>query len=80
MDDALQGVTHIVRGMDLFHATSVQRLLQNVLGLPQPGYFHHKLILGPDGRKLSKSLKDTGLAALRTGGTSPEEIRQMIGL
>lgn len=80
LDDALQGVTHVVRGLDLFQATSVQRLLQDLLGLPQPTYFHHGLILGPDGRKLSKSFKDTGLAALRAGGTTPEEIRQMIGL
>ncbi|MFD9900054.1 tRNA glutamyl-Q(34) synthetase GluQRS [Mesorhizobium sp. UC22_110] len=80
LDDALQGVTHVVRGMDLFHATAVQRLLQELLGLPRPAYFHHRLILGPDGRKLSKSIKDTGLAALRTDGATVEAIRNMIGL
>ncbi|WP_054313640.1 tRNA glutamyl-Q(34) synthetase GluQRS [Mesorhizobium sp. 1M-11] len=80
LDDALQGITHVVRGMDLFHATAVQRLLQQLLGLPQPAYFHHGLILGPDGRKLSKSLKDTGLAALRSAGATPEDIRRMVGL
>ncbi|CAM5393693.1 tRNA glutamyl-Q(34) synthetase GluQRS [Mycolicibacterium aubagnense] len=80
LDDAQQGVTHVVRGMDLFHATAVQRLLQELLGLPQPAYFHHRLILGPDGRKLSKSLKDTGLAALRAAGATPESIRNMVGL
>lgn len=68
MDDALQGVSHVVRGQDLYSATSVQRLLQQLLGLPQPAYFHHRLILGPDGRKLSKSLGDTGLAAQRKAG------------
>ena len=80
MDDALQGVSHIVRGQDLFSATGVQRLLQDLLGLPQPAYFHHRLILGPDGRKLSKSLGDTGLAALRNSGASPDDVRRMVGL
>lgn len=80
LDDALQGITHVVRGMDLFQATAIQRLLQRLLGLPQPAYFHHRLILDPDGRKLSKSLKDTGLAALRAAGATPEDIRRMVGL
>ncbi|RUT84497.1 tRNA glutamyl-Q(34) synthetase GluQRS, partial [Mesorhizobium sp. M7A.T.Ca.US.000.02.2.1] len=80
MDDALQGVSHVVRGQDLFSATGVQRLLQQLLGLPQPAYFHHRLILGPDGRKLSKSLRDTGLAALRHAGASPDDIRRTVGL
>ncbi|TJV03473.1 MAG: tRNA glutamyl-Q(34) synthetase GluQRS [Mesorhizobium sp.] len=80
MDDALQGVSHVVRGQDLFSATGVQRLLQELLGLPQPTYFHHRLILGPDGRKLSKSLGDTGLAKLRDAGASPDDIRRMVGL
>jgi len=80
LDDALQGVSHVVRGMDLFHATGVQRLLQTLLGLPQPRYFHHRLILGPDGRKLSKSLADTGLSALRAAGATPGDIRRMVGL
>ncbi|WFP64736.1 tRNA glutamyl-Q(34) synthetase GluQRS [Mesorhizobium sp. WSM4904] len=80
VDDALQGVSHVVRGQDLCAATGVQRLLQELLGLPAPRYFHHRLILGPDGRKLSKSLKDTGLAALRQAGVSPQGVRQLIGL
>ena len=45
-----------------------------------PRYHHHDLILGPDGRKLSKSRKDTGLAALRAGGATPQDIRRMVGL
>jgi len=80
VDDALQGISHVVRGQDLFLATGVQRLLQEVLGLPQPAYFHHPLILGPDGRKLSKSFGDTGLAALRQAGASPEDVRRLVGL
>jgi glutamyl-Q tRNA(Asp) synthetase len=82
VDDALQGVSHVVRGLDLYSATSVQRLLQEVLvlGLQQPGYFHHRLVLGPDGRKLSKSLGDTGLGALQKAGKSPHDIRRLVDL
>ena len=80
VDDALQGITEVVRGRDLFHATSVQRLLQQLLGLASPAYFHHELVLGPDGRKLSKSFRDTGLKALRAAGVSPAEVRRMVGL
>ena len=80
LDDALQGVTHVVRGLDLFHATSVHRLLQQLLGLPAPLYHHHRLIPGPDGRKLSKSFGDTGLSALRQAGASPADIRRLVGL
>jgi glutamyl-Q tRNA(Asp) synthetase len=79
-DDALQGVTHVVRGLDLFSATGIHRLLQELLGLPEPAYFHHRLILDADGRKLSKSQRDTGLATLRAGGRSPDDIKAMVGL
>jgi len=79
-DDALQGVSHVVRGRDLYSATGIQRLLQELLGLAQPDYFHHRLVLGPDGRKLSKSLGDTGLAALRQAGASPDDVRRLVGL
>ncbi|RWM10173.1 MAG: tRNA glutamyl-Q(34) synthetase GluQRS [Mesorhizobium sp.] len=80
LDDALQDVSHVVRGKDLYSATGLQRLLQELLGLPQPRYFHHRLILGSDGRKLSKSFKDTGLAALRQAGMSPQDIGRLVGL
>lgn len=80
VDDALQGITHVVRGRDLFHATAVQRLLQELLGLSAPVYLHHDLVLGDDGRKLSKSRKDTGLAALRTAGLTPTDVTRMVGL
>jgi glutamyl-Q tRNA(Asp) synthetase len=80
VDDALQDVTHIVRGRDLFHATGLHRLLQELLGLSAPLYHHHDLILGPDGRKLSKSWRDTGLAALRDAGATPRDIARMVGL
>jgi glutamyl-Q tRNA(Asp) synthetase len=80
VDDALQGVTHVVRGRDLHAATGVQRLLQELLGLPAPKYFHHRLILGADGRKLSKSQGDSGIAALRESGASAADLSKMIGL
>jgi glutamyl-Q tRNA(Asp) synthetase len=80
VDDAAQGVTHIVRGQDLFAATSVHRLLQALLDLPTPTYRHHRLILDIDGRKLAKSTGATALRALRARGVSPAAIRHMIGL
>lgn len=78
VDDASQGVTHIIRGHDLYHATSLHRLLQGLLGLPQPAYLHHRLILAPDGRKLSKSRKDQSLAGLRGMGATPDDILRLI--
>jgi glutamyl-Q tRNA(Asp) synthetase len=80
VDDACQGVTHVVRGQDLFHATSVHRLLQELLGLPAPLYHHHRLICDADGSKLSKATGATGLRELRAAGATPDDIRQMIGL
>jgi glutamyl-Q tRNA(Asp) synthetase len=80
IDDAAQGVTQVVRGQDLFWATSVHRLLQALLGLPTPGYHHHRLLLDKHGCKLSKSTEATALRELRAGGRSPGDIRRMIGL
>ncbi|WP_310412783.1 tRNA glutamyl-Q(34) synthetase GluQRS [Mycoplana sp. BE70] len=77
LDDAAQGVTHVVRGRDLFHATSVHRLLQVLLDLPQPQYRHHGLVLSADGRKLSKSNQDTGILAYREKGLSPADLRAL---
>ena len=76
VDDALQGVTHVVRGADLKAATSVHRLLQVLLGLPAPLYTHHTLLLDAEGRKLSKSLGSQSLAALRAEGVTPDEVRR----
>jgi glutamyl-Q tRNA(Asp) synthetase len=80
VDDAAQSVTDVVRGQDLFHATSVHRLLQALLDLPSPRYHHHRLILSSDGGKLSKSTQATGIRELRVRGLSPAEIRQLVGL
>lgn len=76
VDDALQGVTHVVRGADLKAATSVHRVLQVLLGLPAPLYTHHALLLDAEGRKLSKSIGSQSLASLRAEGVTPEEVRR----
>lgn len=80
VDDAAQGVTNVVRGQDLFHWTSVHRVLQALLGFEPPLYHHHRLILDEEGRKLSKSSQSTGLRELRAGGATPADIRRMAGL
>jgi glutamyl-Q tRNA(Asp) synthetase len=80
VDDALQGVTHVVRGRDLFFATAAHVLLQGLLGLPTPIYHHHRLITDETGRKLAKSDRDTSLKALRAAGATPAHIRRMVGL
>jgi glutamyl-Q tRNA(Asp) synthetase len=80
IDDALQGVTQVVRGQDLFWSTSVHRVLQAVLGLPAPAYHHHRLLLDTDGKKLSKSTRSTGLRELRAAGMTPADVRQLAGL
>ena len=78
-DDAVQGVTHVTRGTDLFHATSIHRVLQSILEFPAPAYIHHRLISDDAGRKLSKSLRDRSLASLRNEGVTPGRIRDQLG-
>ena len=80
VDDAAQGVTDVVRGQDLFAATAVHRVLQELLGLAAPRYRHHRLILDAEGKKLSKSTQATGLRELCAQGKTPVDIRQMVGL
>ncbi|HET9815262.1 MAG TPA: tRNA glutamyl-Q(34) synthetase GluQRS [Xanthobacteraceae bacterium] len=80
IDDAEQGVTHVVRGQDLFAATSVHRVLQALFALAAPIYHHHRLILGADGQKLSKSTRSTAMRSLRETGASSADIRRMVGL
>jgi glutamyl-Q tRNA(Asp) synthetase len=80
VDDAVQGITQVVRGEDLFSSTSVHRLLQELLGLPAPLYRHHRLVRDADGRKLAKSNHATALRELRAAGVTPAEVRARIGL
>jgi glutamyl-Q tRNA(Asp) synthetase len=79
-DDALQGVTHVIRGEDLRTSTHAHVLLQRLLDLPTPIYHHHKLLTGPDGKRYAKRDQSLTLAALRAAGVSPADIRARIGL
>lgn len=80
VDDALQGVTLVTRGEDLYPATHIHRLLQALLDLPVPDYLHHRLIRDAAGRRLAKRDKDATLAALREAGTTPEQVRGLVGI
>jgi glutamyl-Q tRNA(Asp) synthetase len=80
VDDALQGVTHVTRGQDLFASTDLHRLLQILLGLPAPLYHHHRILTDETGRKLAKSHRDKCIASLRAEGATPSDIRRMAGL
>lgn len=77
--DQLIGVSHIVRGLDMQENTTVQRLLQDLLGLPEPLYHHHRLILDESGRKLSKSDKSISIRALRAEGMTRDQLFDRIG-
>jgi glutamyl-Q tRNA(Asp) synthetase len=80
IDDALQGVTLVTRGNDLFPSTHVHRLLQAVLQLNVPRYRHHRLITDKSGRRLAKRDHDQTLRALRSNGATPDDIRRMVEL
>ena len=78
-DDALQGVTQVIRGRDLFEATHVQRLIQALMGWPAPTYRHHALVAGPDGRRYAKRDRSVTLAELRAQGVTPQALRAELG-
>jgi len=78
-DDALQGVTHVIRGLDLFEAAHIQRLLQALLDLPTPTYRHHGLLLGPDGKRYAKRDRAQTLRELRASGMSATDLRTELG-
>ena len=80
LDDAAQGITMVTRGQDLFAATHIHRVLQVLLGLPEPHYHHHRLIRDETGRRLSKTAQDQGLRDLRAAGLTPQDIRSRIGV
>jgi glutamyl-Q tRNA(Asp) synthetase len=79
VDDALQGVTLVTRGADLFHATDIHRLLQALLGLPTPRYRHHALLTDESGRRYAKRDRSLTLCALREAGRTPADVRAMAG-
>ncbi len=79
VDDAIQGVTHVTRGMDLYAASDIHSVLQALLGLDRPIYTHHDLIVGGDREKLSKSRGSESLADLRAQGTDAKKVRDVLG-
>ena len=79
LDDHIQGVSLVTRGMDLFEATHVHRLLQALLGLDVPAYHHHRLVMGPGGQRLAKRDGALTLRALREAGHTPAEARRLAG-
>ncbi|MBK1974474.1 tRNA glutamyl-Q(34) synthetase GluQRS [Brevundimonas diminuta] len=79
-DDALQAISHVIRGRDLFEATHIQRLIQALMGWPEPVYHHHRLLAGPDGRRYAKRDRSVTLAELREGGLTPEGLRTELNL
>ena len=80
LDDAAQGITHVIRGKDLFDATKIHVLLQQLLGLPTPVYHHHRLIRDEDGKRLAKRDDARAVAVYRAAGKTPQDIREMVGL
>jgi glutamyl-Q tRNA(Asp) synthetase len=79
-DDHLQGITHVIRGQDLFEAAHIQVLIQALMGWPTPTYRHHRLLAGPDGRRFAKRDRSVTLAELRASGLSPATLRAELGL
>ena len=79
-DDALQGVTHVIRGQDLFEATHIQALIQSLMGWPRPVYRHHRLLVGDDGRRFAKRDRSVTLAELRAGGMDAAALRAELGV
>ena len=78
-DDALQRITHVIRGQDLFEASHIQVLLQRLMGWPTPRYRHHRLLTGPDGRRFAKRDGSVTLAQLRADGVTAEALREELG-
>ncbi|MBZ0122755.1 MAG: tRNA glutamyl-Q(34) synthetase GluQRS, partial [Roseovarius sp.] len=79
-DDADQGITHVIRGQDLFPATAIHVVLQRLLGFATPTYRHHRLIRDDAGRRLAKRDDARAIATYRAGGLTPADIRRMVGL
>lgn len=78
VDDARQNITHVTRGRDLFASTSIHRLLQVLLDLPEPIYHHHRLLYDSNGNKLSKSHGSQSLRELRAAGWTPAKVIETV--
>lgn len=79
-DDADHGITHVIRGADLFEYTPIQVILQHLLGLPTPAYHHHRLIRDEAGKRLAKRDDARAIRRYRNEGATPADIRRMVGL
>jgi glutamyl-Q tRNA(Asp) synthetase len=79
-DDADQGITHVIRGEDLFDFTPVQVILQHLFGLPTPIYHHHRLIRDETGKRLAKRDDARAIRLFREDGTTPQDLRRLVGL
>lgn len=79
-DDALQGITHVIRGTDLEDAAHIHVLLQALMGWPTPVYTHHPLVMGPDGKRLAKRFQSKSLASLRAEGLTPQQVKRLAGV
>ncbi|NBB53410.1 tRNA glutamyl-Q(34) synthetase GluQRS [Rhizobium sp. CRIBSB] len=79
VDDALQGISHVIRGVDLQAVTSLQRILQALLDLPTPVYRHHRLLLDENGKRFAKRDRSVTLAEIRAAGVRPEALRAELG-
>lgn len=80
LDDAAQGISHVIRGQDLFEATKIHVVLQHLLALPRPVYHHHRLIRDDTGKRLAKRDDARAIAKYRNDGATPQDIRKMVGL
>ena len=80
LDDAAQGISHVVRGQDLFEATKIHVVLQRLLGLPTPVYHHHRLIRDESGKRLAKRDDARAISAFRKDGMSMQELREKLAL
>lgn len=80
VDDGLQHISLVTRGADLLMATSIHRILQSLLGLPEPAYHHHKVLTGSEGERLSKRDRSLTIDALREAGKTPQEVRVLAGM
>jgi glutamyl-Q tRNA(Asp) synthetase len=79
LDDHLQGITLVTRGLDLFPSTHVHRVLQALLKLNTPTYYHHHLLKGADGRRFAKRNNSVAIRSLRGEGKTPGEVRLLAG-
>lgn len=79
-DDADQGISHVIRGEDLFSFTQIQVILQHLFGLPMPIYHHHRLIRDEAGKRLAKRDDARAIAKYRAEGAKPADIRSLVGL